>query len=89
VLHLCRDLIALRRARDDLRDGAYRLVRAEAGVWAWHRGTGIAVAVNLSDEPRGCDEVDGTIALSSSRDRDGAQFDGRLAAWDAVVVDTA
>jgi alpha-glucosidase len=89
VLHLCHDLIALRRARDDLRDGAYRLVRAEAGVWAWHRGTGIAVAVNLSDEPRGCDEVDGTIALSSSRDRDGAQFDGRLAAWDAVVVDTA
>ena len=38
TLHLVRDLIALRRERADLRDGAYRTLPAPAGAWAWRRG---------------------------------------------------
>ena len=34
TLHLTRDLIALRRARADLRSGAYATLPAPAGVWA-------------------------------------------------------
>jgi alpha-glucosidase len=87
VLHLCRDLIALRRSRQDLRGGAYERLRADRGVWAWRRGARTSVALNLSDGPRDCDDVHGTIRLSSGRERDGSVFDGRLAAWEAVVVE--
>jgi alpha-glucosidase len=86
VLHLCRDLIALRRTRADLRGGAYELVRASDGVWAWRRGTGFSVALNLSGEDAACPEVEGAVAISSSRDRDGDRFDGRLAPWEGVVL---
>ena len=51
MLHLCRDLIALRRETPDLRSGAYASMPSPAGVWAWRRGDGTVVAVNLSEEP--------------------------------------
>ena len=49
MLHLVRDLIALRRERADLRAGAYETLPAPAGAWAWRRGDGTAAALNLSD----------------------------------------
>ena len=48
TLHLVRDLIALRRAHADLRAGAYATLPAPDGAWAWRRGDGFAVALNLS-----------------------------------------
>ena len=40
ILHLVRDLIALRREREDLRGGAYETLPAPDGAWAWRRGDG-------------------------------------------------
>src|SRR5207244_1547477 len=57
VLHLCRDLIALRRESPDLRQGCYTTLPAPEGLWAWRRGPGTAVAVNLSDVPGTVDGV--------------------------------
>jgi alpha-glucosidase len=51
VLSYVRDLIARRRASDDLRSGTYEPVDAPAGVWAYRRGASTVVAINLSDEP--------------------------------------
>ena len=51
VLHLVRDLIALRRERDDLRRGAYATLPAPDGAWVCRRGDGTTVALNLSDAP--------------------------------------
>lgn len=86
VLHLCRDLIALRRSSAALRRSPYEPLAVRDGLWAWRRGGGTAVAVNLADEPAACPEVRGTVAISTGRDRDGSRFDGRLAPWEAVVV---
>ena len=38
VLHLCRDLIALRRERGELATGAWAPIQTEGPVWAWRRG---------------------------------------------------
>ena len=52
ALHLTRDLIALRRAEEDLRAGAYAQVVVEDGLWAYRRGDGSSVALNLGAERR-------------------------------------
>ena len=52
ALHLTRDLIALRRAEADLRAGAYETLPAPDGAWAWRRGDGFAVALNLGADAR-------------------------------------
>ena len=49
VLHLVRDLIALRREHSDLRTGTYARLEASGDAWAWRRGDGFAVALNLGD----------------------------------------
>ena len=41
ALHLTRDLIALRRAEEDLRTGAYEQVAVDDGLWAYRRGDGL------------------------------------------------
>jgi alpha-glucosidase len=86
TLHLVRDLIALRRERADLRDGAYETLPAPGGAWAWRRGERTFVALNLSDAPVTVD-VSGTVLVGTDRGRDGAKFDGELAPWLGVVVD--
>jgi alpha-glucosidase len=88
VLTLVRDVIALRQAEPDLRSGVYRSLPSPAGTWAWERGTGFAVAVNLSDRPVTLDGVEGSIALGTDRRRDGEVVDGRLrlAPGEGVVV---
>jgi alpha-glucosidase len=40
TLHLTRDLVALRREREDLRRGGYETLPAPAGAWAYRRGEG-------------------------------------------------
>lgn len=88
VLTLTRDLIALRRAWPDLRTGAYRTLDAPAEAWAWRRGDGAVVAVNLSAEPCAVEGVEGGIALATRRERDGEPVRGRLelAPWEGAIV---
>jgi alpha-glucosidase len=78
TLHLVRDVIALRRAEPDLRAGAYATVDAPAGAWAWRRGDGFLVAVNLGDAPATIDGVQGQIAIATDRGRDGEDVTGAL-----------
>lgn len=56
-LSLTRELIAERRRSDDLRAGAYQTLPAPDGVWAWRRGEGTTVMVNLTDEVRAVGEL--------------------------------
>jgi alpha-glucosidase len=62
-LSTTRGLIARRRRSADLRSGAYTLLPAPDGVWAWRRGEGTVVAVNLSDERRHLAGVPGERVL--------------------------
>jgi alpha-glucosidase len=78
-LHLVRDLIALRRAEEDLRGGAYAQVAADAGgLWAYRRGGRFLVALNLGAADASVD-AEGTIAIATRRDRDGEAVAGSLA----------
>ena len=81
VLSFCRDAIALRRSRDELVAGGYTPVAAETGVWAWQRGGGTAVALNLTDSPANL-PLAGEILLSTK----GRDDPSRLEAWEGVVV---
>jgi glycosidase len=87
ILHLCRDLIALRHGRADLRHGAYDPIAGPPGTWAWRRGRGTVVVINHQD---GSSEVpaDGHILIGTSRDRDGEVVRGRLSlhGWEGVVL---
>jgi alpha-glucosidase len=71
TLHFTRDLIDIRRRLDDLRAGPYAEVPAPAGAWAWRRGAGTAVGVNLGDAPVAIDGISGSILLGTNRARDG------------------
>jgi alpha-glucosidase len=57
VLTLARRLIALRRRTPDLQTGPYRSLATPAGVWAWRRGDGVVVILNLSDDTAVLDTV--------------------------------
>ncbi len=88
ILHLCRDLIALRRATPELRSGAYTPVATPKELWAWRRGDGVLVAINLSEDEQTLDASDGTILLATDPERDGDAVSGSvvLGPRDAVVV---
>ena len=81
TLSFCRDVIALRRSTEDLLSGAYETLPAPAGVWAFRRGGGTAVALNLADEPATL-SLDGTVRLGTGIG--GAE---ELAPWEGVVLD--
>jgi alpha-glucosidase len=88
VLNLARDLIALRRREADLRRGRYRTIAAPDGVWAWERGERTIVVLNLSGEEAALPGVDGAVAVSTDRRRDGEAITGvlRSGPWEGVVV---
>ena len=90
VLHLVRDLIALRRADDALRAGAYAELEAPEGAWAYRRGDRAAVALNLSDAPVEVPGLRGRIEIGTDRARDGEAIDGAVALgpWEGVVAVT-
>lgn len=86
TLHLCRDLIALRRERKELRLGAYRRLEAPEGVWAYRRGSRTTVALNMTDS-RVAVDLGGEVLVGTDRSRDGETVDGLdLEPWGAVVV---
>ncbi len=90
MLHLTRDLLALRRERAELRIGAYTRLPAPEGWWAWRRGESLVVALNLSASA-GRMTVDGAgqILLATVRARDGQAVDGalELAAGEGALVE--
>jgi alpha-glucosidase len=90
MLHLCRDLITLRREREDLHSGAYEGLDAPEGIWAWRRGTETVVAVNHGDAPSTLPLAGGQILIDTERGRAGERVDGavRLDPWEAVVIAT-
>ena len=77
ILTLTRDLIGLRRHRA-LLTGKYEPLEAPADVWAFRRGGGALIAVNLGQRPAQLERVNGTIALCTDRARDGEFVRGRL-----------
>jgi alpha-glucosidase len=79
MLHLCRDLIALRRENEGLRTGGYAQVPAPPEAWAFRRGGGALVALNLGPEPVSVEGATGTVAVGTDRGRDGERVDGALA----------
>jgi len=89
VLHLVRDLIALRRERQDLRGGAYETLPAPEGGWAWRRGEGTAIALNLSEGELQVEGLEGTVLIGTDRSRDGEAVGGslRLGPGEGAVLD--
>jgi len=89
VLHLVRDAIALRRERADLRTGSYASLPAPRGAWAYRRGDGTTVALNLSDERVTVEHVSGRVLIATDRARDSETVAGavELEPWTGVVVD--
>jgi alpha-glucosidase len=89
LLHLTRDLIALRRRTLDLRRGAYRTVSVDARTWVYRRGDHTVVALNLSGGEAAV-PLHGRLLLATDRSRDVAEVRGelRLGPWEAAIVDT-
>jgi alpha-glucosidase len=88
TLNLCRDLIAVRRARADLHAGGYGPLEAPAAVWAFSRGDDTVVVLNLSDAGAVAAVGPGHIVIGTDRTRDGVAVGGDVALgpWEALVV---
>jgi alpha-glucosidase len=92
VLEFCRRAIAARRANDDLAVGAYASLPAPEGGWAFSRGDGTVVVLNMSDGPLTFEGVAGTVTVGTDVGLEGAVVDGdqpggvTLEAWSGAVV---
>ncbi len=89
ILSFVRHLISLRRATPDLQIGPYATVASADGVWAWRRGAGVLVALNLSGQESGLEGIEGRILMATERERQGRPVAGRLGLgpWAGVIVD--
>jgi alpha-glucosidase len=87
VLHLTRDLIALRKR---FVGASYLRRKSPEGTWVYRRGDHV-VALNMSDEPQKVTRMRGVIRISTTRERDGQEFSGGLSLepWEGVVVDAS
>jgi alpha-glucosidase len=88
VLHLVRDLIALRRSTPDLTLGGSVHVAAPEGCWVWRRGEKATVALNLSEVSVDIGSIVGRVAICTDRSRDGEAVSVglNLAAWSGAIV---
>ena len=90
ALSLTRDLIGLRDALPELREGGYASLPApNDDVWVWRRGERTIVACNLSADAVTVGSAGpGDIRISTNRARDGERVDDtlQLAPWEAVIV---
>ena len=88
TLHFTRDLIALRKQLADLRSGAYAELPSPPKAWAWRRGEGTVVAINLGEAATEIEGVEGSIELGTRRGREGEPVEGtlRLAPAEGVVA---
>ena len=88
TLNFTRDLIALRKELAGVRSGSYAELPAPPGAWAWRRGDGVVVGINLASAATEIDGMDGKIALATDRGREGEAIHGqlRLGAAEGAVV---
>jgi alpha-glucosidase len=88
TLHLCRDLIAIRRDRADLHSGSYEGLESADRIWAWRRGEATTVILNHGDVPADAPTGPATVLIGTDRGRDGERVDGtvRLDPWEALVL---
>lgn len=88
-LTFCRDLIGVRRDREDLRSGSYEGLGSPEGAWAWRRGSGTMVIVNHGDVPVTLPPPSGTVLIDTERRRAGERVEGalRLEPWEALILD--
>lgn len=88
VAHLVRDLIGLRRDESDLHRGEYASLPSPAGAWAYRRGDGHLVALNLSGAPVAVEGLTGRVLICTQRGRDGERVRGTLVLrpWEGAVL---
>lgn len=88
VLAFTRRAIARRAASDDLAVGPYRSLPSPPGTWAFARGRGTVVALNMSDSGQELGGLAGSIVLATDRALEGSAVGGSLtlAPWSGVVV---
>ena len=93
-LRLTRRLLGLRRRSVDLRVGSYERVALDGSLWAWRRGAGTLVALNLAEEaatlpaaalpaPRA------RVAVATDPGREGDILNGtvRLGPWEGLIAE--
>jgi alpha-glucosidase len=90
VLAFCRRVIAARRASDDLAVGDYRSLPSAEGTWAYARGAGTVVLLNMSDTATEFEDVQGRVVVATDGTLDGAVVEGALTLgpWGGAVVAT-
>jgi alpha-glucosidase len=88
VLELCRRTIAARQANEDLAVGSYQSLSSPAGTWAYARGDGAIVLLNMSSQTVSFGDVAGTVAVSTELGLEGSSVEGALALppWGGAVV---
>ncbi|MGA8016870.1 MAG: alpha-amylase family glycosyl hydrolase [Candidatus Dormiibacterota bacterium] len=79
TLRFCRDLVAARRRREELRRGSMTWLPSPSGVLVWRRGSGHAVAVNLGDRPADVAGLTGRILVATDPGRSGESILAPLA----------
>ncbi len=88
VLELCRRAIAARATSDELAVGPYRSLPSPEDTWAYRRGEGTAVLLNMSDAPVFFADVRGTVRVATGHELEGATTEGALTlpSWSGAVV---
>jgi glycosidase len=88
VLELCRRTIAARQGHEDLAVGPYRSLPAPEGTWAYARGDGARVLLNMSGKTVTFADVAGTVIVSTSAALEGSTVEGalQLSPWSGAVV---
>ena len=88
VLELCRRTVAARKASEDLAVGPYRSLSSPEGTWAYARGGGTTVLLNMSGADATFDGVSGTVTVSTEQglERSSIGDPCTLPAWSGAVV---
>jgi alpha-glucosidase len=90
ILRFVRDLLAVRRAEPDLREGDYVDAGSRADLWVFRRGARVVVAVNLGPDSHeiAIPGARGRVAIATDRARDDESISDHLAldGWSAAVV---
>ena len=88
VLELCRRVIALRAANEDIAVGSYRTLPSPEGTWAYARGADAAVLLNMSAGTATFEAVRGAVAVSTDVGLEGSVCEGALTLgpWLGAVV---
>jgi glycosidase len=83
MLHLCRNLIALRSAAFSGRIASYQQLPGPAGVWAY-QADDLVVTANLAGQPATLDHEPGPVLATSAGP--GALHGRTLAPWTGIIA---